>query len=149
MTVRSTLARFNQLSPATVAGLRSISEGTASGRLDMHLVEIVKLRVSQLNGCAFCFGRHLSEARRLGVPEDAIHMLAVWREAPHFDERERAALAWAEALTLVAQHPVADAVYQEASAVFSEHELADLTGAIVAINGFNRVALAYAFEAQR
>lgn len=145
MSSRSNLSAFRAQSPATFDGLRAISQGTLLSGLDPELVELVKLRVSQINGCAFCLATHLAEARRLGMAEGRLHLLSAWRESSLFSAAERAALAWAEALTGIADGPVSDAVFDEAAGQFDAEALANLTGAVVAINGFNRVAAAYRF----
>ena len=145
MNPRSTLANFRTLSASTIEGLQKINEGSKKSGLPLTLLEFVKLRASQINGCAFCLAVHLAEARKLGLNETAIHLLSAWRDSSFFDQRERAALAWAEAVTLVAEKPIDDDIFEEASRQFSETELADLTGAIVSINGFNRIAVAYRF----
>jgi AhpD family alkylhydroperoxidase len=110
--------------------------------LERSLLELVKIRTSQINGCAFCLVMHTNEARKLGETDDRMHLLNAWREVPVFSERERAGLAWVEAVTLVADSHVPDDVYEEAHKQFSEKELVDLTMAIVAINGWNRLSIA-------
>lgn len=145
MPPRSNLIEFRKLSPATIDGLRGVSEGTRQGGLNGRLLELVKLRASQINGCAFCLAMHIAEARKLGVNDLDMHLLAAWRESSLFSERERAALNWTEALTLVAEGAVSDDTYDHARSQFTDTELAHLTGAIVAINGFNRIAVAYRF----
>ena len=111
--------------------------------LEQPLLELVKIRASQIIGCAFCLAMHVDEARKLGETDDRIHMLSVWREAPSYSTRQRAALAWAEAVTLVAATHVPDDVYEEARREFTEKELVDLTYAIMAINAWNRLAVAF------
>ncbi len=113
----------------------------ASG-LDHMLIALVELRVSQINGCAFCLSIHTKALREGGEREDRLAVLPAWREADWFSDRERAALAWAEAVTTLEHREVPDAVYEEARAQFSERELADLTLAVVAINGWNRFNIA-------
>jgi AhpD family alkylhydroperoxidase len=113
--------------------------------LDKKLLELVKLRASQLNGCAFCLNMHNVEARKLGERQERLDLVAAWREAPCFDRRERAALASTEAPTLVARDHVPDHVYAMAKAPFSDEEFVNLTAAVVAINGWNRVAIAFRF----
>jgi AhpD family alkylhydroperoxidase len=107
------------------------------------MLELVKLRASQINGCAYCVDMHTKDARAQGETEQRLYAVVVWREAPFFSERERAALAWTEALTLVSRGNVADEVYEIARRQFSEKELVDLTMAIVAINGWNRLAISF------
>jgi AhpD family alkylhydroperoxidase len=110
--------------------------------LEKRLLELVKIRVSQINGCAFCLDMHTKDARAEGETEQRIYLLNAWREAPFFTNRERAALAWAEAVTHIADG-VPDTVYSEAREHFTEKELADFTWAVIAINGWNRVAISF------
>jgi AhpD family alkylhydroperoxidase len=114
-----------------------------SSKLEPALIELVKTRASQLNGCAFCIDMHTKDARAAGETEQRLYGLNAWRETPFYTERERAALAWTEAVTLVSVGQVPDAVYEEAKAHFSEEELVNLTMAIVTINGWNRLAIAF------
>ena len=115
----------------------------ASG-LEKPLLELVKMRVSQLNGCGYCLDMHSKDARAAGETEQRLYLVQVWREAPVYSERERAALAWAEALTkLASTQQVPDDVHEQASAQFSEAELTALTLAVVEINGWNRFAIAF------
>jgi AhpD family alkylhydroperoxidase len=110
--------------------------------LEESLLHLVKLRVSQLNGCAFCLDMHWKDLRAAGEQEQRLYSLDAWRECPYYTGRERAALAWAEAVTQVAAGHVPDSVYEEARAQFGEKELADLTLAVAAINAWNRLAIA-------
>lgn len=110
---------------------------------DTTLAELVKIRASQLNGCAYCLEMHTREARALGETEPRLHLLAAWRESPLYTERERAALAWTEAITLIAEAGAPDDVYAAARAHFSEEELVQLTLAIGVINTWNRLAIAF------
>ena len=111
--------------------------------LDHTLLELVKLRASQLNGCAHCIDMHTKELRADGESEQRLYLLNAWRESPFYSDRERAALAWTEAVTLVAESQVPDDVYDEARKQFSEEELVNLTMALVAINGANRLNIAF------
>jgi AhpD family alkylhydroperoxidase len=111
--------------------------------LDLKLLELVKLRASLVNGCAYCVDMHTKVARSLGETEQRLYEVSLWREAPFYTERERAALAWTEAVTLVSVDHVPDEVYEAARQQFDEKELVDLTAAIVAINGWNRLAIAF------
>jgi AhpD family alkylhydroperoxidase len=104
---------------------------------------LVEIRASQINGCAFCIAMHTGEARKLGESDERMHLLNAWREAPIYNARERAALAWTEAVTLISQDHVPDDVYAEAKRQFSDKELVDLTAAVVTINGWNRAAIAF------
>jgi AhpD family alkylhydroperoxidase len=110
------------------------------------LLELVKTRASQLNGCAFCLDMHTKDARAGGETEQRLYALSAWRETPFFDARERAALGWTEAVTRLGDHPVPDEIYAEARQQFDERSLVDLTLAIVAINGWNRLAIAFRKE---
>lgn len=112
--------------------------GRAAG-LEPSLLHLVKLRASQINGCAWCIDMHTKDARAEGETEQRLYLVSAWREAPFFSERERAALAWTEAVTLIGQDHVPDEVYQYVRGHFSEKELVYLTLAIVAINGWNRL----------
>src|SRR4051812_4132442 len=114
-----------------------------SSRLEASLLELIKMRASQINGCAYCLDMHSKDARAGGESEQRLYTLNAWRETPFFTDRERAALAWTEAVTLVAEDHVPDAVYEEARGQFSEEELANLTLAVVAINGWNRLSIAF------
>ena len=113
--------------------------------LDKQLLELIKLRASQINGCAFCVQHHILLGEKLGMSADKLNLVVVWREAPQFSPRERAALAWTEALTLLTGG-VSDEVYAQASAEFSEKELAYLTSAIASINVWNRFGAAYPLD---
>ena len=115
-------------------------------KLDRKLIHLIKLRASQINGCAYCLDMHSKDARAEGETEQRLYALDAWRETPFYSPRERAALAWTEALTLIAQTHAPDDVYREAREHFSEQELVDLTLAIVAINGWNRIAIGFRAE---
>jgi AhpD family alkylhydroperoxidase len=132
-----------RLQPAIPSSLRALGDAAVAAGLDKKLLELVKLRASQINGCAFCLNMHSVEARKLGERPERLDLVAAWREAPCFSERERAALAWTEALTLVAHDHVPDDVYAMAKAQLTDAELVNLTAAVVAINGWNRVCVAF------
>jgi AhpD family alkylhydroperoxidase len=123
--------------------MRAMADAAREGSLESALIELVKVRASQLNGCAHCLEMHTKEARVLGESDDRLHLVAVWREAPVFTERERAALTWCEELTLLSERSVSDEVYEAVRGAFSEDELFQLTLAILAINGWNRLAVAF------
>ena len=106
------------------------------------------LRASQINGCAFCLVMHTNDARKHGESDDRMHLLNAWHEAPVFNDRERAALAWTEAVTLVSETHVPDEVYEEARRHFSEKEMVDLTMAVVTINSWNRASIAFRAQPQ-
>lgn len=109
--------------------------------LDLGLLELVKVRVSQINGCAFCLAMHIPLARKHGVTDDQLNLLPTWREAPVYSGRERAALAWAESMTCLPGGDVPDAIYDQASAEFSVKETADLAFAVAEINAWNRLMI--------
>ena len=111
--------------------------------LEQPLLHLLKFRVSQINGCAYCLDMHSKDLRAAGESEQRIYLLDAWHEAPFYTERERAALAWAEAVTLVTEGHVPDEVYEQARGQFSEEELVNLTLAVVAINGWNRLSIAF------
>ncbi len=117
-------------------------EVEASG-LEHSLLELVKIRASQINGCAFCIDMHTKDARALGETEQRIYALSAWRETPFFTDRERAALDWTEAVTLVAATRVPDEVYERVGQQFTEAEIVALTFALVTINGWNRLAISF------
>jgi AhpD family alkylhydroperoxidase len=139
---RSEYADFQKLAPDAFEIVSALGKLAAKAGLDKQLLELIKLRASQINGCAFCVQYHILQAENLGVPTDKINLVVVWREAPQFSKRERAALAWTEALTLITGS-VSDEVFAEASAEFSEKELAYLTSAVASINVWNRYGVAY------
>jgi AhpD family alkylhydroperoxidase len=122
--------------------LRSLEHYIIGCGLDHKFVHVLKLRASQLNGCAFCIDMHSIDARAAGETEQRLYALDAWRETPFFDARERAALAWVEAVTLVAETHVPDSLYEETRRHFSEKEVVDLTYVAVAINAWNRLAIA-------
>jgi AhpD family alkylhydroperoxidase len=107
--------------------------------LDLGLLELVKIRVSQINGCAFCLAMHIPIARKHGVSDDQLNLLVAWREAPVFNPQERAALAWAESMTSLVGGDVPDPIYEQACEQFSTKEIADLSFAVAEINAWNRL----------
>ncbi len=111
--------------------------------LDGRLLDLVRFRVSQINGCAYCLDMHAKELRAAGESEQRLYAMDAWRETPFYNEREQAALAWAEAVTLVGEGHVPDEVFRQAREQFSEEELVNLTLAVVAINGWNRLNIAF------
>jgi AhpD family alkylhydroperoxidase len=139
---RSDYADFQTLTPDAYDAVRALGQLAAKAGLDKQLLELVKLRASQINGCAFCVQHHILQSERLGVPVDKLNLVVVWREAPQFSPRERAALAWTEALTHIGEG-VSDEVYAQASEEFSEKELMYLTSAIASINVWNQYGAAY------
>ena len=123
--------------------LIALQQAIETSGLDHSLSELVKIRASQINGCAYCIDMHTTDARALGETEQRIYALSAWRETPFFTPRERAALAWTESLTLLSQTHVPDEVYDEVRAHFEEKELVLLTWAVVAINAWNRIAISF------
>jgi AhpD family alkylhydroperoxidase len=109
--------------------------------LEQSLLHLIRLRASQVNGCAYCLDMHWKDLRPIGEKEQRVYSLDAWRECPYYTERERAALAWTEAVTLITNGHAPDAVYEEARAHFSEKEICDLTLAVAAINAWNRLAI--------
>jgi len=114
-----------------------------SSQLEPSLLELVRMRASQINGCAFCLDMHSKDARAAGETEQRLYTLSAWREAPFFTDRERAALAWTEAITRIGSSQAPDEIYEETRKEFTEEELVNLTMAIVAINGWNRLAIGF------
>lgn len=123
--------------------MKSLDDHERHAGVDRGLIELVKLRASLINGCSYCVDMHTKIARSLGETEQRLYAVSVWRETPFYSERERAALAWTEAVTLVNVGHVPDDVYHLARQHFAERELIDLTLAIVAINSWNRLAIAF------
>ena len=140
---------MNQLLGPALKSLYEIEGHLRKSTLEPELREFVKLRVSQINGCAYCIIYHRRDALKLGIPERKIHLLNAWREASDYSERERAALAWTEAVTLISQRHLPDEVYAEAAGVFSEQELVDLNLAAMSINSWNRLSIAFRYEPDR
>jgi AhpD family alkylhydroperoxidase len=134
---------FRKASPQGEKAMMGLHMFVRNCGLDHSLMELVKLRASQLNGCAHCIDMHTKELRADGESEQKLYLLSAWRESPFYSERERAALAWTEAVTLVADSQVPDDVYEEVRKQFSEEELVNLTMALVAINGANRLNIAF------
>jgi len=134
---------FRKASPPAADAIAHLHAYVAKCGLEHGLLELVKLRASQINGCAHCIDMHTKELRAAGEDEQRLYLLNAWRESPFYSERERAALAWTEALTLVTDGHVPDDVYETARAQFSEAELVNLSVAIVAINGANRLNIAF------
>jgi AhpD family alkylhydroperoxidase len=134
---------YRQASPGAVQAMLGLEKHMSTTRIEKALYELIKIRASQINGCAYCLDMHTQDARVGGETEQRIYALSAWRETPFFTERERAALAWTEAVTLIAFERVPDALFDEARSQFSETELVDLTIGVNAINGWNRIAVAF------
>jgi AhpD family alkylhydroperoxidase len=129
--------------PGAYQAMDGLERYVRESGLEQSLLELVRLRASQINGCAYCIDMHTKDARAEGETEQRLYLLDVWRESPFYSDRERAALAWTEALTLISQTHAPDDVFEEARRHFSEEELVNLTMAIVAINGWNRLSIGF------
>ncbi len=138
-------ARLNYVkaAPGAYRAMAALERYVRECGLELPLIELIKIRVSQINGCAYCLDMHTKDARAEGETEQRIYTLPAWRETPFFTEREQAALAWAEAVTLVSETHVPDDVYELARAHFSDEELVNLTMVVVAINGWNRLSISF------
>ena len=123
--------------------LRSVEQHVKQSGLETKLLELVKMRASQINGCAYCLDMHSKDARAEGETEQRLYGLSAWREAPYYTDRERAALEWTEAITLISRDQVPDEVYERTRKHFSEDELVNLTLAAVMINNWNRLAISF------
>ena len=132
---------YRQFSQPALQAMLALEQYLAGCGFDHKLMHLLKLRASQINGCAYCIDMHSIDARAAGETEQRLYALDAWRETPFFDDRERAALAWIEAVTLVSQSHVPDAVYDEARSHFSEKEIVDLTYLASTINAWNRIAV--------
>lgn len=132
-----------KVAPELLGAMLELEAKVRASGLEHSLIHLVKIRASQLNGCAYCVHMHVREARKTGETEERLHLLSTWQESPLFTARERAALSWTEALTLVAQTRAPDDVYRELSAELSEVDRVRLTMVIVAINGWNRLAVGF------
>ncbi len=134
---------FKELVPGAYRTMLSLEWYVHQAGLETSLLELVKMRASQINGCAYCLDMHSKDARAAGETEQRLYVLSAWREAPFYSDRERAALAWTEAVTLVSETHVSEEVYELARSQFSEAELVNLTMAIIAINGWNRLEISF------
>lgn len=126
-----------------VQKLTELSEAAKSGAIEENLIDLVNIRASQINGCAFCLDMHVKEAKIHGERELRVHHVLAWRESPLFSPREKAALEWTEAVTKLGEHGVSDEVYERARAQFSEKEICELTFIIAVINAWNRLAISF------
>jgi AhpD family alkylhydroperoxidase len=135
---------YAKAAPGGYQAMVNLEKYVGASGLESSLLHLIKMRASQINGCAFCIDKHSKDARAHGETEQRLYGLSAWREAPYYSDRERAALAWTEALTRIADtQDVSDAVYNEATDHFSEEELAALSFAVVAINAWNRLAISF------
>ena len=134
---------YRKAAPDAFKAMLDLEAAVHRGGLELSLIELVKMRVSQINGCGYCLDMHSKEARAAGETEQRLYLLQVWREASIYSARERAALGWAEAVTLIADTEVSDELYAEAREQLGEKGLVELNLAIIAINGWNRMAIAF------
>src|ERR1700733_3278010 len=133
---------YGQTAPGVYDAMEGLEKYLGQCGMEESMLHLIRLRASQINGCAYCLDMHWKDLRAIGENEQRLYSLDAWRECPYYTDRERAALAWTEAVTLIAQDHVPDAVYQEARSHFSEKELSDLTLSVAAINAWNRLSIA-------
>ena len=133
---------YTKAAPGAYHAMLGLEKYLHESSLEQSLLHLVKLRASQINGCAYCLDMHWKDLRAIGETEQRMYSLDAWRECPYYTDRERAALAWAEAVTLVVDGHVPDSVYDEVRPHFTEKELCDLTVAVATINAWNRLAIA-------
>jgi AhpD family alkylhydroperoxidase len=138
---------YTKVGSGALRAMYGLEKYLAESSVEKPLRELIKLRASQINGCAYCIDMHWKDARADGESEQRLYGLAAWREAPYYSERERTALAWTEELTLIAEHHVSDELYEQTRRQFSEQELVDLTLAVGTINAWNRIAISFRTEA--
>ena len=134
---------YKEIAPDGVRALGNLEAYVRSSGLGKSLLELVKLRASQINGCAYCIDMHTKDARARGETEQRLYLLNAWRESPQYTDRERTALAWTESLTLISENHVPEEIYEHAKNFFSEKEIVDLTLAVIAINSWNRLAITF------
>ncbi len=134
---------YSKVSPGALQAMFRLHKYVEESGLEHSLLELVKTRVSQINGCAFCIDMHTKDARALGETEQRLYALNAWRETPFFTDRERAALAWAETVTLISETHASDEEFAAVRKYFNEEEVVQLTMAIITINGWNRLAISF------
>ncbi|MFZ0593219.1 MAG: carboxymuconolactone decarboxylase family protein [Bryobacteraceae bacterium] len=134
---------YKKIAPEAIKALSAVERYARASKLEPALLELVRLRASIINGCAYCVDMHSKDARLRGESEQRLYAVSVWREAPFFTQRERAALAWTDAVSEVSTTHVPDEVYRLAREHFDERELVDLTMAIIGINSWNRLAISF------
>lgn len=138
-----TQLKYEKAAPGALRAMYSLQKYVDECGLEKPLLELIKTRASQINGCAFCLDMHTKDARANGETEQRLYALSAWRETPFYTERERAALAWTEAITLITEGHAPEEVFEQARSQFSDQDLVNLTIAIVAINGWNRLSIAF------
>jgi AhpD family alkylhydroperoxidase len=134
---------YAKVSPDAMKAMRELEKYVAASGLERPLYELIKTRASQINGCAYCIDMHTKDARKAGETEQRLYALSAWRETPFYTDRERAALEWTEALTLISKNDVPDSLYNSVCKHFDEKEIVALSMAIIAINGWNRLAIGF------
>jgi AhpD family alkylhydroperoxidase len=134
---------YRKAAPDAFKAMLNLELAVHRGSLEQSLIELVKMRASQINGCGYCLDMHSKDARAAGETEQRLYVLPAWREAPFYSARERAALAWTEAVTQVSSNDLPDALYQEVHQEFGDKGMVELTLAIIAINGWNRLAIGF------
>lgn len=134
---------YKKIAPEALRAISGVEHYVRSSNLEPTLLELVRLRASMINGCAYCVDMHTKDARARGETEQRLYAVSAWREAPFFTERERAALAWTDAVTQVSVDHVPDEVYRVVHKQFDERQLVDLTMAVIAINSWNRLAVSF------
>ncbi|WP_018758788.1 carboxymuconolactone decarboxylase family protein [Paenibacillus terrigena] len=133
--------QMNAVNPQGYQAMLGLEQYLHASTIDKKLLELIKIRASQINGCAFCLEMHTKDARKIGETEQRIYLLSAWREAPYYTPQERSVLALTEAITVITDNHVPDDVYQEAAEHYSQKELADIIMAIITINAWNRIAI--------
>ena len=134
---------YTEVAPNALKAMLELEKYVHNSGLERSLYELVKTRASQINGCAYCLDMHTKDARKAGETEQRLYALSAWRETPFYTERERAALEWTESLTLISENDIPDSLYDSVRKHFDEKELVALTMAIIAINGWNRLAISF------
>lgn len=134
---------YGSAAPGLMKAMNALQTFADTSSLEKSLLELIRIRASQINGCAYCLDMHTKDARAAGETEQRIYTLSAWRETPFFTDRERAALEWTEALTLIASSHITDELFDRVRQHFTEKELAELSGAIIMINGWNRLAIPF------
>ena len=141
-----TRLNYVKVAPGAYRAMSQLEQYVRQCGLEKSLVELIKIRASQINGCGYCIDMHTKDARLAGESEQRIYLLSAWREAPFYTERERAALEWAETLTLIADNQVPDEIYERVKPHFTDEELVNLSVAVATINAWNRLAISFRSE---
>lgn len=134
---------YAKVSPDALKAMRELEKYVTASGLEHPLCELIKTRASQINGCAYCIDTHTKDARKAGETEQRLYALNAWRETPFYTDRKRAALEWTEALTLISKNDISDSLYNSVRKHFDEKEIVALSMAIIAINGWNRLAIGF------